>query len=671
MKKHIKCLLILGVGLISLSMYAQVSIDKKINMTGATSDDRRITGVGDVTLAADAVSAQVLQKGALVYVAAVGGTPNAITATTSPSFVPQAGSIISFKVGANNTAAVTLNVNGSGASNVYKNNNAPLIANELKAGQVITVVYDGTDWEMVGADNLGNHQATQNITTSGNDAHDIGSSTNSFKNIYLGSDVKIDGATFVSNGSSTNTLLGETQNTTNTANDNTFVGYKAGNTNTTGNANLFSGHRAGMSNSSGSFNVFLGYGNGQSNVTGTDNTFLGFQAGYNADASYNTFIGSYAGYNTATGWNNTMLGYQSGAGNVTGVSNIFIGSYAGYNTNSNYNLCIGPEAAFSTTSGQYNIVIGYRSGYNNVTGGYNTMLGYQAGYSADSNYNLYIGYQAAFNSTSGISNSILGFQAGYSNQTGSNNTFLGLQAGFSNTTGSENCYIGVQAGLSNAGSYNVAVGGYASTSTSTSGVFVGWGADAADGLTNVVSIGRGAYVSSSNVVVLGNGLITKIGIGVTPSAANIMEFAVTTARLTVGGTWTNASDRNIKENIVQVDGREILMKLKNLPITSWNYKKESKNIQHIGPMAQDFYKIFQLGNDSTTISTIDPSGIALAAIQELDRKDKELEEKVKEIASLKSRLEANEKKMDILAEELHELKAFISKSRGEDKQASK
>ena len=37
---------------------------------------------------------------------------------------------------------------------------------------------------------------------------------------------------------------------------------------------------------------------------------------------------------------------------------------------------------------------------------------------------------------------------------------------------------------------------------------------------------------------------------------------------------------------------------------------------HIGPMAQDFYKLFNLGNDDKSISTIDPSGIALAAIKE-------------------------------------------------------
>ncbi len=669
MKKNTKCLYILGLQLISLSIYAQVSIDKKVNMTGATSDDRRITGVGDVTLAADAVSAQILQKGALIYVGVVGGTPNAITAATSPSFMPQAGSVISFKVSANNTAAVTLNVNGSGSSNVYKNNNAPLIANELKAGQVITVVYDGTDWEMVGADNLGNHQATQNITTSGNDAHDIGSSTNPFKNIYLGSNVKIDGATFVSNGGSTNTLLGETQNTLNTATDNTFVGYQAGKANTTGASNLFSGYGAGMSNISGSFNVFLGYNSGQFNVMGTDNTFLGFQAGYNASTSYNTFIGSYAGYSTTIGWNNTMVGYNSGGNNTSGNYNIFIGSYAGYNVNSDYNTCIGSEAAYNATSGQGNISIGYRSGYNNISGGYNTLLGCESGYNVTSNYNVCVGYGAAYSFTSGQANTIVGLQSGYNGTTGGNNTFLGFQSGFSNAAGEENCYIGMQAGFANTGSYNVAVGGYANyTGSSTSGVFVGYNAGASvSGLTNVIAIGRGVQVATSNTVEIGNNMITSFRI---PVAVTIV------------------SDSTRKEKFRLINGEDVLKKVSQLKITSWNYKgHDPKNFRHYGPMAQDFYNAFgydgvgKIGSD-TTINTGDLAGISLVAIQALekrtselkelvDKKDKELEEKVKEIASLKSRLEANEKKMDILAEELDELKAFISRSRGADKQASK
>ena len=45
-------------------------------------------------------------------------------------------------------------------------------------------------------------------------------------------------------------------------------------------------------------------------------------------------------------------------------------------------------------------------------------------------------------------------------------------------------------------------------------------------------------------------------------------------------------------------------------------------------MAQDFYRLFNVGNDDKSITTIDPSGIALAAIKELNRKNEALEEKL-------------------------------------------
>jgi uncharacterized small protein (DUF1192 family) len=58
-------------------------------------------------------------------------------------------------------------------------------------------------------------------------------------------------------------------------------------------------------------------------------------------------------------------------------------------------------------------------------------------------------------------------------------------------------------------------------------------------------------------------------------------------------------------------------------------------------MAQDFHSIFNTGNDNKTISTIDPSGIALAGIQALQKKIEALQQ---EIILLKS--EINKKRMN-------------------------
>jgi hypothetical protein len=122
------------------------------------------------------------------------------------------------------------------------------------------------------------------------------------------------------------------------------------------------------------------------------------------------------------------------------------------------------------------------------------------------------------------------------------------------------------------------------------------------------------------------------------------------ANLTVGGTWTNSSDRNRKENFAPVDARELLATLEQLPITMWNYKSEGNKVRHVGPVAQDFYRLFHLGGDDRSISTVDPSGIALAAIKELHRRNQELTAKNLE---LDARLAALEKIVRTLASGLN------------------
>jgi len=66
-----------------------------------------------------------------------------------------------------------------------------------------------------------------------------------------------------------------------------------------------------------------------------------------------------------------------------------------------------------------------------------------------------------------------------------------------------------------------------------------------------------------------------------------------------------------------------------LPISKWKYKGTNK--YHIGPTAQDFSKLFGLGIDDKGISTVDPAGIALAAIKELIKKNQQLSAELEEL----------------------------------------
>lgn len=142
-----------------------------------------------------------------------------------------------------------------------------------------------------------------------------------------------------------------------------------------------------------------------------------------------------------------------------------------------------------------------------------------------------------------------------------------------------------------------------------------------------------------NIFRNGTGNILKL----TPiSATNLLSMS-NGARLTAGGTWTNASDRNIKDNISQIDGAEILEKLAAMPVSEWHYKTEADSVTHIGPMAQDFKAAFGLGDSDKSIATVDADGVNMAAIQALYKRLLALEKQNKQLESEIKALKINAK----------------------------
>jgi hypothetical protein len=112
-------------------------------------------------------------------------------------------------------------------------------------------------------------------------------------------------------------------------------------------------------------------------------------------------------------------------------------------------------------------------------------------------------------------------------------------------------------------------------------------------------------------------------------------------------SFTPTSDRNAKERFRPVNAREILSHLAGVPIQTWNFKHGDAGVQHIGPMAQDFYAAFQVGPDEKHIATVDADGVAFAAIQGLNEivqeQNAELAAKAKKIDALERRLDELEK----------------------------
>jgi len=106
------------------------------------------------------------------------------------------------------------------------------------------------------------------------------------------------------------------------------------------------------------------------------------------------------------------------------------------------------------------------------------------------------------------------------------------------------------------------------------------------------------------------------------------------------------SDRNQKKEIAPIDPADVLEKVSRLPISTWSYRDEAAGVRHLGPMAQDFRATFGVGNDDRAYFAVDAQGVALAAIQALDRlvtaQRKQIEMLSRENQALSRRLRAIE-----------------------------
>ena len=107
-------------------------------------------------------------------------------------------------------------------------------------------------------------------------------------------------------------------------------------------------------------------------------------------------------------------------------------------------------------------------------------------------------------------------------------------------------------------------------------------------------------------------------------------------RIGISG-WFCTSDRNVKERVEPITPSRVLARVLAMPVSTWSII--GSKVRQIGPMAQDFYRAFGLGDTDKAINSIDSSGVAFAAIQGLNQKLTD------EVKTLRSRLAALEKKL--------------------------
>lgn len=105
--------------------------------------------------------------------------------------------------------------------------------------------------------------------------------------------------------------------------------------------------------------------------------------------------------------------------------------------------------------------------------------------------------------------------------------------------------------------------------------------------------------------------------------------------LTVNGTFSNPSSRELKEGFEPVDPRTVLDRFAQLSIQEWSYKSDARKLRHVGPTVEDFQTAFGLGTEGQYIFPMDVQGVTMTAVQGLYQLVQEKDAKIAELAQEK------------------------------------
>lgn len=182
--------------------------------------------------------------------------------------------------------------------------------------------------------------------------------------------------------------------------------------------------------------------------------------------------------------------------------------------------------------------------------------------------------------------------------------------------------LGYKVKVSGGGS-SAAFGAY-TNSAGINSIALGYYASDNGKVTSFIFADKSAATVTSNTA--NNQFMARASGGVIFYSASAMDNGV--QLYPGGGAWASACDVNKKENFKNEDPEQVLQRLMRMEIKSWNYKSQPDLIRHIGPMAQDFYKAFLLGENKRAINTIDIDGVNLSAIKALEKRTRTLKDRL-------------------------------------------
>jgi len=350
-----------------------------------------------------------------------------------------------------------------------------------------------------------------------------------------------------------------------------------------------------------------------------------------------------------------------------GNSNVGAGDYLGTSNNQSLELRVNGQRALllipDATSP--NIIGGYSG--NSVDAGVHGAV-ISGGGESDHSNSIYDHY------------GVIG--GGYGNVAGSDDSDPGTAmyatagGGYGNAASDDYSTVGGGEGNTASGSHSTVSGGDANTASGDHATAPGGFLNTASGAysfaagasANATHPGSFVWSSAESTSSWGNNTFTVRAHG----GARFYTASGTSigAQLPSGsGSWSSLSDRNVKENFDSVDGEDLLARLARIPILTWNYKAQDPAIRHMGPMAQDFYAAFGLGEDDRHISTIDADGVALAAIQALYQQNRAQSARItrleQENKALQTQVDDLETRLAALEAAIAAMQADSARARGE------
>lgn len=338
-------------------------------------------------------------------------------------------------------------------------------------------------------------------------------------------------------------------------------------------------------------------------------------------------------------WNPKLAQYRYSAPSASGAAGNLVAGHANNSVDSGVSAA---TIAGGGTSSNPNEVT---ASSGTVGGGEDNSVGGQLSVVAGGVSNVVSGAQSVV--AGGNANAANGGNAAVGGGTGNraNGNFTTVAGGTSNDADGD--YATVAGGDSNeaSGDYAAVAGGQGNSATGQRATVAG-GEDNSATAPNAFAAGTNASAAHEGSFVWSD---TSTG-GI--STLNPNEFVVsgsggvfffsnsagtTGVELSSGsGSWSSASSRALKSNLDPVDPVDVLERVHDLDISTWNYDAEGEDVRHMGPMAEEFAAAFGLGDDEGKISTVDADGAAFAAIQGLTER---LEEQTETIEHQRDRIE--------------------------------